>query len=138
MSTDRATAGFVLAAATNALILVFSKGLQDDLGAIDPLFSPIGCLLILLWGAAYLAVARNHAQVPAVAAVFAVEKLAYTANWGQFLLLWEGDWAALRAADPISWLFLSVYGLSDAAFMLFFGWVAWRHRARLFARPPAS
>ncbi len=138
MSTDRATLGFVLAAATNALVLVFSKGLQNDLGAIDPLFSPIGCLLIVLWGAAYLAVARNHAKVPAVALVFAIEKLVYTAHWVQFTLMWPGDWASIRASDPISWLFLSAYGLSDAAFMLFFGWVAWRHRARLFSPPAAD
>lgn len=125
---DKVKVGFVLAAATNAAIVVMSKGLGDNLGAVDPLFSPAGCVLIVLWGAAYLAVAGAHAAVPAVVAVFCVEKAFFAARWA----LWVSDSGeelpAMIAADFLTGGFFAIYGPLDATYMLFFGWVAWKGR----------
>src|SRR5262249_1208001 len=72
------TLGFRAAAFVNvAGILLFSLGLTNTaLIARNPVvFSRFGLVCIMLWGLAYLAVARAYAQVPLLVAVFAVEKL---------------------------------------------------------------
>ncbi len=125
---NRVALGFVLAMAYNSSILIFSKGLSGNLGAIDPLFSPNGCIGVLLWGLAYLALARSYADAPAVALVFAVEKLFYGCHWLLWLKDHGGQLAEIRAADPLAGFFYSTYGSGDLVFMVFFGWVAWQHR----------
>ena len=79
---DRISLGFVLAALYNICIVLFSKGFSGDLGAVDPLFGPGGCVGVLLWGLAYLSLARSYSAAPAVALVFALEKLFYGRSQG--------------------------------------------------------
>ena len=129
---DRISLGFVLAALYNICIVLFSKGFSGDLGAVDPLFGPGGCVGVLLWGLAYLSLARSYSAAPAVALVFALEKLFYGSHW----LLWLKDHRetlpALIESDYLTGTFFSIYGAGDLLFMVFFGWVAWRYRDRLW------
>jgi hypothetical protein len=125
---DRVAIGFWLAALYNACILMFSKGLTGDLGAVDPLFSPVGCIGVLLWGGAYFALARRYDVAPAVAALFCVEKAFYGVHWLLWMSAHSGELSGLIESDFLTGTFFSIYGIGDLAFMFFFGWVAWRWR----------
>ena len=125
---DKISWGFVIAALYNSGIVYSSKGFGGDLGAIDPLFSPLGCVGILLWGLAYLAMARSYKHAPAVVFVFALEKLMYGAHWLVWMRNHGSDLPEITAADPVTGSFFGAYGSGDLVFMVFFGWVAWRHR----------
>jgi len=128
---DRIALGFVLAAAYNICIILFSKGFSADLGAVDPLFGPGGCVGVLLWGLAYLALARSYESAPAVALVFAAEKLFYGSHWLLWLRDHSSELGAMISADYLTGTFYSIYGTGDIVSMVFFGWVAWRYRDRL-------
>ena len=125
---DRVALGFVVAALYNACILVFSRGLSGNLGAVDPLFGAGGCIGVLLWGAAYFALARRYDVAPAVAAVFCVEKAFYGVHWLRWMSAHGGELSSLVETDPLAGAFFSMYGVGDLVFMVFFGWVAWRWR----------
>ncbi|MFN7147390.1 MAG: hypothetical protein ACK4YP_26720 [Myxococcota bacterium] len=133
---DNVTRGFQAAAAFNLVGMgVFSKGLTNTvLFETDPeMFSRPGCLLVMVWGLAYLALARTWRASPAVAAVFAVEKLVYVAWWGAWMARHAGDLPAVLERDLLAGVFYAAYGLGDAAFMVFFAWAALRARAAVGA-----
>lgn len=130
--------GFVSAAAYNMGIILFSRGFSNTLGEVDPLFGTGGCIGVVLWGLAYLALYNRYAVAPAVALVFCVEKLYYAAHWVSWITTHGDELTALRASDPLSASFFGMYGVGDAAFMVFFGWVAWRHRAQLAGALPGE
>ena len=129
---DRVALGFVLAALYNSGIIVLSKGFGEDLAAIDPFFSPAGCVIILLWGAAYLALSKCYAAAPGIALVFCVEKAFFALRWIGWMVDQAGLLPALVVSDPLTGLFFAVYGIGDACFMVFFGWVAWRWRGKIW------
>jgi len=135
---DRVSLGFVLAAVYNLCIIVFSKGFGGDLGEVDPLFGAGGCVGVLLWGLAYLALSRSYSTAPAVALVFAFEKLFYGSHWLLWLRDHSGDLGTLNDGDYLSNAFYSIYGLGDLVFMVFFGWVTWRYRNRIWTGGPSS
>jgi len=125
---DKISWGFVIAALYNSGIVYSSKGFGGDLGDIDPLFSPLGCVSILLWGLAYLAMAKRYDQAPGMVLVFALEKLMYGAHWLVWMRNHGSELQEITAADPVTGSFFGRYGSWDLVFMVFFGWVAWRHR----------
>lgn len=125
------TVGFSLAALYNLCIVVFSRGFSDVLGEVDPLFGPGGCVGILLWGMAYYALRNRYEQAPALSLVFCVEKLFYAAHWTLWMSAHAGELSSMYDADALTALFFTIYGAGDALFMIFFGWVAWRHRESL-------
>ena len=127
----RTTLGFYIAAAYNFCIIIFSQGFSSGLGEIDPLFSPAGCVGVLLWGAAYFALANRYAVAPAVALVFAVEKAFYGIHWLLWMSEHSGELSAMREADALTGGFYAIYGAGDLAFMVFFAWVVWTWRDRL-------
>ncbi len=129
---DRISLGFVLAALYNICIILFSKGFSSDLGAIDPLFGPGGCVGVLLWGLAYLSLARSYSSAPAVALVFALEKLFYGVHWLLWLKDHSGELGGMIESDYLTGTFYSIYGTGDFVSLIFFGWVAWRYRDRLW------
>ena len=102
--------------------------MTGDLGAVDPLFGPEGCIGVLLWGGAYFALARRYDVAPAVAALFRVEKAFYGVHWLLWMSAHSGELSGLIASDLLTGTFFSIYGVGDLAFMFFFGWVAWRWR----------
>ena len=97
----------------------------------DPLFDPWGCVLVVVWGLAYLCAAWRPFALPWLAAVFMVEKAVYAVHWA----MWHADstvsMEAILDADPMAASFYGSYGLGDAAFGVFFAYV-WI--AGLFAR----
>ncbi len=115
--------GFFAATVFNFGIIWVSRGFSGNLGAVDPLFSPAGCVLICLWGVAYLSVAHHVHRVPHIAAVFCAEKLFYVATWVHGLS--HND---LTAASPDVQLFFRTYGLGDGAFALLFAAAWWTCR----------
>ena len=127
----RTTLGFYLAASYNLCIIIFSKGFSESLGAIDPLFSSSGCIGILLWGAAYAALAHRYSVAPAVSLVFAFEKAFYAIHWLSWMGQHAGEIPGMLEANPLTGFFYAIYGAGDLIFMAFFGWVAWTHRAHL-------
>jgi hypothetical protein len=127
--------GFVAAGLMNLVgVLVFSKALTNDyLVELSPIVaSRFGLVLIMLWGIAYLVVARNHAAVPALVLVFAVEKAIYVTTWIIWMADYGSDFGAIWARDPLTAIFYAVYGPNDLFFGILFTWVGlreWFHRA---------
>lgn len=115
--------GFVAAAAVNFGIIVVSRGFAPHLGVVDSLFSPAGCALIVVWGLAYLSVARTVHLSPHIAAVFCLEKLFYGVAWLRGLMLY-GDTLQQQPFDVAA--FYQTYGVADFGFAVFFGLVWWR------------
>jgi hypothetical protein len=117
------TAGFIIAGCVNVLgIPIFSKFFTNTLlMTMDAgTFSTAGLGVIMLWGLAYIAVSRSYSLVPAMAAVFALEKFFYTAVWGRWLWNHGGELASLYAQDALTGFFYSVYGINDFLFGVFF------------------
>jgi hypothetical protein len=121
--------GFWVAGLVNLLgVLLVSRGFSNSyLSELYPeVFNPFGLLVIMLWGAAYLAASRNYEAVPQLVAVFALEKVLYVASWVVWLVRYGPDLPAVWEKDPSTAAFLATYGPTDLAFAGFFGWVAWR------------
>ena len=86
----------------------------------------------MLWGLAYLAVARNYAAVPTLVLVFAIEKAIYVTTWIAWMSSWGSDLGSIWTRDPLTAIFFVIYGPNDLMFGIFFAWVgmrAWFHRA---------
>jgi hypothetical protein len=128
-ANPRITAGFWAAGGMNiGGVLIFSLGFTNTyLSELFPaVFAPFGLVGILLWGAAYLAVSRSYAAVPALVAVFAVEKAVYTCTWFVWLAEHGAELPAIFARSPVTGVFYVIYGPNDLLFGVFFAWVAWR------------
>jgi hypothetical protein len=128
-ANPRITAGFLAAGGMNiGGVLIFSLGLTNSyLSELYPaVFSTFGLICIALWGAAYIAVSKSYAAVPALVAVFAVEKAIYTASWFLWLAQHGGELPAIFARSPVTGVFYVIYGPNDLLFGVFFAVVAWR------------
>jgi len=126
----RVTIGFVAAGLFNILgMLVVTRGFTSDaLTRLDPgAFSTTGCLVVCLWGLAYLSLARTYQRAPLVSLVFAVEKAFYSARWAWW---WSESANQTAVLSLDTWSpFFYMYGLFDGAFALFFFGVWWRYRS---------
>ncbi len=114
-------------------ILVATRGLTDPLlGELYPqVLGRTGQIGILLWGLAYISVARNVVHVPWLLAVFTLEKLFYVGTWGAWVMYSPTELSGLFQEDPLVGLFMTVYGANDLFFALVFGlaFVSCRQRA---------
>jgi hypothetical protein len=122
---------FYLAAAANiAGILLFSLAWTNTelIGRSPRVFSPFGILAVILWGLAYLSVAKTYHQVPQLIAVFALEKLAYVITWLWWQFHHASELPALYQTAPLTAIFFTLYGPLDLAFGLFFAAVASRSK----------
>ena len=118
--------GFWLAGAANlGGVLLFSKGFTNTyLGELDPqVLSTFGLVGICLWGLAYIAVAESYRAVKWLVAVFAVEKVIYFGVWVLWMAQHRTQLPTIFEASPLTATFLSIYGLNDLLFAVFFGWV---------------
>ena len=126
--SDRAiTRGFVLAGALNVFgMLVVSKLFTNSLlNSTDPaVFSWLGQVAIVLWGLAYWAVAQQFRHVPYLVIVFFIEKMVYTVCWVLWLVQKGHSLTSIASESLLTAIFFGIYGASDLAFGLFFGWVA--------------
>ena len=132
----------LLAGIANFGLLIFNVGFTnaDVVAALNPdMFSTFGQLMILVWGAAFMAAGLTDAQ-PALWGVFALEKLCYTAGyvvhrmrskhnsirmaWDEAVLVYEQQQDRSDVRPLLAPVFHCVYGPVDAVFMLMFLYTA--------------
>ena len=125
--------GFRVAGLTNIIgVLVFSLAFTNErLMSLSPVvFSRFGLISVMLWGAAYLAVATRYDAVPSLAGIFAVEKLVYVVTWVMWLQDHGQALKGLVSEAPLTGVFYAIYGPLDFAFGVFFAYVAVRYARR--------
>lgn len=110
----------------NLTVLVFSRFFTNAaIPAFDPVvMSNFGLLMIVLWGLAYMSVAKNYHKVKWLVALFALEKVVYGIVWIKWLL--NNSIAEVFEKDLMAGMFYSIYGLNDWMFSLFFLFVFMR------------
>ncbi|WP_405250696.1 hypothetical protein [Dokdonia sp. Asnod3-C12] len=124
MSVKTISRLFVIAGLSNVLgVLLLSRGFTNQvmMDTQPEVMGYFGLIAIVLWGLAYIAVAKSYAAVPWLIAVFAVEKLAYVIVYLQWFT--SHSITAVYERDALAGVFYSIYGLNDFLFMVFFGWV---------------
>lgn len=124
MNTKTISKGFIAAGAMNiAGVAIFSKGLTNKvITETDPVvMSYFGLLMIMVWGAAYIAVSKTFKNLKWLIGVFVIEKLAYVLAY----LHWfsNNSLETVYDRDLLAGIFYSTYGLNDFIFMIFFGYV---------------
>ncbi len=114
------TKGFILAGIMNLSVLVFSRFFTNPVMAeTDPVVaSNFGLLMIVIWGLAYISVAKQYHQVKWLIAVFAIEKLIYGFVWIQWML--NNFVSDVFEKDVMAGLFFTIYGINDLLFCVFF------------------
>lgn len=88
IKSETITKGFVIAGLLNLAVLVFSRFFTNStIPEADPVvMSNFGLLMIIVWGLAYISVAKNYQRVKWLVAVFAVEKFIYGFIWIKWML----------------------------------------------------
>lgn len=117
------TKGFILAGLMNSSVLIFSRLFTNTtIAEFDPVvMSNFGLLMILIWGLAYMSVAKSYQKVKWLVGVFALEKLIYAGVWSNWML--TNNLAEVYAQDLMAGVFYSIYGLNDWVFFAFFVFV---------------
>ncbi|WP_299671325.1 hypothetical protein [uncultured Polaribacter sp.] len=118
------TKGFILSGISNIVaVLLLSRFFTNEFipKYDNVVMSNFGLLMIVVWGFAYISVAKDYAKVKWLVAVFAVEKLIYGIIW----IIWrlENDVSAIFNEDMMAGIFYAIYGLNDLLFFLFFTYV---------------
>ena len=80
-------------------------------------FSTEGCIAIILWGLAYISVAKTFHKLPLLCFVFFLEKTFYTLTWWSWIISHPSFHVEKQFLVN---LFFKVYGLNDAFFALVF------------------
>ena len=118
--------GFIAAGLANiGSVLLFSLGFSNDsLFAVDPtVISPLGLLMVQLWGLAAIAASRQALLLPWLSLIFAAEKLSYVVAWLYWMVASPASLSNIYEQDLLSGLFFTIYGPFDFILMCFFGWV---------------
>jgi hypothetical protein len=117
------TKGFILAGLANLLVLIFSRCFTNPtIPEFDPVvMSNFGMLMIVIWGVAYISVAKNYPHVKWLVGVFAIEKLIYAIVWVNWML--NHSLSSVYEKDVMAGLFYSTYGMNDWLFFAFFSFV---------------
>ena len=121
--------GFIAAGLTNIFGMLAASEFFTNTAfhKLSPeVFSDFGTFMVMVWGLAYLAVARQAHQLPAICFVFAFEKAIYVYTWVVWISSKSDMLPILREETPLLALFYSGYGLIDLAYALFFAWVGIR------------
>jgi len=123
MNSINITRGFVIAGLMNMSVLVFSRFFTNPvIPELDPVvMSNFGLLMIVIWGLAYISVAKNYQYVKWLVGIFAIEKLIYGYTWINWISNNSIDEA--YAKDLFAGIFYSIYGINDWIFFLFFSYV---------------
>ena len=114
------TKGFVIAGLMNLSVLIFSRFFTNtSISKFDPdVLSNFGLVMIIVWGLAYISVAKNFKTVKWLIAVFVIEKLIYGIVWIKWLT--NNELTKVYNEDTLAGIFYTIYGLNDLAFCLFF------------------
>ncbi len=120
MKSETITKGFVLAGLMNMTVLVFSRFFTNPvIPESDPVvMSNFGLLMIIVWGLAYISIAKNYHSVKWLVAVFTVEKFIYGSIWINWML--NNSVLDVFAKDKMAGMFYSIYGVNDWIFFIFF------------------
>jgi hypothetical protein len=133
VANERITKGFLLAGLMNTSVLVFSRMFNNPtIAEFDPnVMSNFGLLMILIWGFAYISVAKNYHLVKWLVGVFAIEKFIYGCVWIDWMM--NNDIYQVYEKDFMAGVFYSIYGINDWIFFAFFAFVFYR-----LSRTPAA
>lgn len=114
------TKGFIIAGLMNATVLIFSKLFTNStIPEFDPqVMSNFGLLMILIWGLAYMSVAKKYYQVRWLVGIFVIEKLIYGFIWTNWII--NNNVYEVYKKDVMAGLFYSIYGINDWVFFIFF------------------
>ena len=114
------TKGFIIAGLMNLSILVFSRFFTNStIPEFDPdVMSNFGLLMIVLWGLAYMSIAKNYQDLKWLVGVFAVEKFIYGFTWIKWML--NNNISDVLEKDTMAGMFYSIYGINDWLFFIFF------------------
>lgn len=112
--------GFIIAGLMNMSVLAFSRLFTNPVIAeYDPVvMSNFGLLMIVVWGLAYMSVAKNYKHVKWLVAVFAIEKFIYGFCWILWML--SNNVSTVFAKDKMAGAFYATYGVNDWVFCIFF------------------
>jgi hypothetical protein len=118
---EHLSTGFIAAGMMNIVgVLVFSRVFTN---AVIPQYdaqamSNFGLLMIVVWGLAYIAVAKEFHQLKWLIAVFTIEKFIYATHWTNWIL--NSKFAEVFEKDTMAGIFYSIYGINDWISFLFF------------------
>jgi len=114
------TKGFIIAGLMNATVLIFSKLFTNStIPEFDPqVMSNFGLLMILIWGLAYMSVAKKYYQVRWLVGIFVIEKFIYGFIWTNWII--NNNVYDVYKKDVMAGLFYSIYGINDWVFFIFF------------------
>lgn len=123
LSDKAITTGFVIAGLMNMTVLVFSRFFTNTvISDADPaVMSNFGLLMIVIWGLAYISIAKTFMLLKWLVGVFAIEKLIYGITWTQWML--HNNVLNVFKKDTMAGLFYAIYGVNDWVFFLFFTFV---------------
>jgi hypothetical protein len=114
------TQGFIISGLMNLTVLIFSRFFTNStITEFDPVvMSNFGLLMIVLWGLAYMSIAKNYHQLKWLIAIFAVEKFIYGYVWINWVL--NNTISDVYKKDIMAGIFYSIYGINDWIFFVFF------------------
>lgn len=117
------TNAFIVAGIMNMTVLVHSRLFTNTtIPKFDPVvMSNFGLLMIIIWGLAYISVARSYHSVKWLLGVFAIEKFIYGYIWINWLL--KNSLSSVYKEDLMAGIFYTLYGINDWIFFIFFTWV---------------
>jgi hypothetical protein len=120
MKSKTITKGFIIAGLMNMSVLVFSKFFTNPvISEFDSdVMSNFGLLMIVIWGLAYISVAKNYYNVKWLVAVFVVEKFIYGFVWIRWML--NNSILEVFEKDKLAGIFYATYGVNDWLFFIFF------------------
>ncbi|MBK8450280.1 MAG: hypothetical protein IPL42_09775 [Saprospiraceae bacterium] len=120
IKSETISKGFVIAGFMNMTVFVFSRFFTNS---VIPEFDPVvmsnfGLLMIVLWGLAYISVAKNYHNVKWLVGIFAVEKFIYGFIWIKWML--NNNVSDVFTKDKMAGIFYAIYGVNDWMFFIFF------------------
>ncbi|MBK9720101.1 MAG: hypothetical protein IPO78_00600 [Saprospiraceae bacterium] len=120
INSETISKGFVIAGFMNMTVFVFSRFFTNS---VIPEFDPVvmsnfGLLMIVLWGLAYISVAKNYHHVKWLVGIFAVEKFIYGFIWIKWML--NNNVSDVFTKDKMAGIFYAIYGVNDWMFFIFF------------------
>lgn len=114
------TLGFIISGLMNLSVLIFSRFFTNT---VIPEFDPVvmsnfGLLMIVVWGLAYMSIAKNYHKVKWLVGVFVLEKFIYGYLWINWIL--NNNISEVYKKDIMAGIFYSIYGINDWIFFVFF------------------
>ena len=117
------TKAFIIAGLMNLTVLIWSRFFTNKtIAEFDPVvLSNFGLLMIVIWGIAYISVAKKFYEVKWLVGVFAIEKFIYGCAWTNWML--HNNVSDVFKKDTMAGIFYAIYGINDWLFFVFFTFV---------------